>query len=227
MIANQIETCKQLFVNNPTPSAIFHSKSLTLEFANQAMLNLWDKPKHVIGLDLLDFLPEVEEQGFADLLRVVGYGNKGFQERGAKVNLMRNGKMESIYMDYSFTPIKGLEFPDIGILVLANDVTDRELSLLHSDGHRGDLSDMVLLAPVPMCILRGLNLEVEAINLHMVDLWPQIKQKYSSTIKKVIRTGYPHEFEDDGTVYAFTALRNDEGKSIGCILIVIKGKTTH
>jgi hypothetical protein len=225
MITNQIETYKELFVNNPTPSAIFHTESLTLEFANQAMLNLWGRTKDIIGLDILDFLPEVEEQGFPDLLRIVGYSNKGFQERGAKVNIMKKGKLESIYVDYSYTPIKGLSYPDIGILVLANDVTDRELSLLHSDGHRGDLSDMVLSAPVPMCILRGLDLEIEAINLYMLDLWQQIKDKHSDKIRNVVRTGYPQEFKENGITYACTALRSDEGKSIGCILIAIVNKT--
>ena len=117
----QIATCQNLFDNNPTPTAIFHAASLKLEHANPAILKLWDRTSDIIGLSLLDFMPELADQQYPELLKNVRYTNKAHQEYGAEVKINKGDKLNSVYMDYSYSPIGKASSLPTGVLVIATE----------------------------------------------------------------------------------------------------------
>jgi hypothetical protein len=217
----QIKTCNELFYNCPTATALFNSKSLRLEHANPGMLELWGRDENVIGLPILDFLPELESQGYPDLLRIVGYSDRAYSEKGAKVQIIKKGVLTPVYMDYNYTPIKAANRLSAGILVTANELSEKHINMLSSEEYQRNLRALVLAAPVPMCIYRGHLLNVEVANSHMLDLWQKEESRNLRIIKHVYHTGHPMEFTENHISYSCTALRSEEGRSVGCVLMAL------
>jgi hypothetical protein len=225
MNTSQIAICSELFDNCPTAIAMFNSKNLRLEHANTVMLSLWDKDTTIIGLNLLDFLPELEYQTYPDLLKMVSESNKAYQEKGAKVNIVKSDIMTPVYMDYSYTPIKAAGRISTGVLVTANELSERYINSLSSDEFKRDLRALVLQSPVPMCIFRGWELKLEVANDHMLDIWQCDEYRNLRIIKHVFVTGHPLNFTEKGICYSCTALRNDQGNPIGCVLIAVRNSS--
>jgi PAS domain S-box-containing protein len=112
----------------PAGLAILSGKEMTLEMANDYMLNFWGKDASIIGQPLLSFLPELKEQAFPDLLNTVYTTGNQFVTQDAPVEIARDGKLDLSYMDFSYTPLKDPLGVTSSILVLATDVTERTLS---------------------------------------------------------------------------------------------------
>lgn len=114
--------------NVPAGLAILTSRNMILETANEYMLNLWRKDKNSFGLPLIEFLPEMRDQSFPALLDEVYTTGTTYTNKDARVELIREGKREVVYMDFSYTPLSGDDNQTECILVLAQDVTERTLS---------------------------------------------------------------------------------------------------
>lgn len=217
----QIKTCDELFYKCPTATAIFNSKSLKLEHANPAILDIWGRDDSVIGLTILEFLPEVESQGYPELLRMVGDSDKAYSEQGAEVKLVKEGVLQSVFMDFNYTPIKEAKRIPVGILVTANELSEKYINTLSGQEYERNLRSLVLAAPVPMCIFRGQQLFIEVVNGHMLDLWQREEYRNLKTIRHVFHTGQPINFAENNISYSCTALRNEQGTSVGCVLMAI------
>jgi hypothetical protein len=48
--------------------AIFKGEDMIIEIANDAIIKTWGKGKNIIGKSLLSIMPEIIEQGFAEIL---------------------------------------------------------------------------------------------------------------------------------------------------------------
>ena len=215
----QIETCNELFDKCPTATAIFNAGNLKLEHANTSMLKLWGRDPHIIGLSLLEFLPELEHQGYDDLLKIVSQSDNAYSEKGAKVEIIKGGILQPVYMDYSYTPIRALNRIPVGILVTASELSEKYINSLSAEEYKRNLRALVLSAPVPMCIFRGWNLKIEVINSHMLDIWQIDQCRNMNVIRNVFHTGHFIEYAENGVQYSCTPLRNEQGGSVGCILV--------
>ncbi|MGY0036279.1 PAS domain-containing sensor histidine kinase [Pedobacter sp. NJ-S-72] len=93
------------------------------------MLNLWGRNNSILGLPLLEFMPEITDQVFPNLLQQVYTSGIPFSSKGTAVELMVGGYMQTVYMDFSYTPLRNNEGFIDSILVMADDVTDNILGL--------------------------------------------------------------------------------------------------
>ena len=80
---------------------------------------------------------------------------------------------------------------------------------------------MVLSAPVAMCIYRGWEMKLEVINSQMLDLWQAREYRNMAIIQYVFHTGIHQEYTEQGISYSCTALRNEHGTSVGCVLMAL------
>lgn len=112
----------------PAGLAILAGEDMVLEMANGYILNFWGRDKSAIGQPLLDILPEIKEQIFPGLLEKVYTTGKAHFTNDERVDLMIAGKMQTIYTDFSYTPLKDSSGHTNSILILAEDVTERTLS---------------------------------------------------------------------------------------------------
>ena len=116
---------RNLVLDVPSATALFKGPEFVLEIANDAMLEIWAKDSSVIGKTLLEYLPEMKFQKFPALLRQVLETGETYSQKDALVLLDRKGVLEEVYMDYTYKALRDLEGYPYGILVVAQDVTDR------------------------------------------------------------------------------------------------------
>ena len=129
------------------------------------------------------------------------------------VPIYRNGSIEDVYWTYSYSPVFGDDDRPAGILVTCMETTGKVNSLneltrtrKETEQRENNLRNIVLQAPVAMCILRGPQYVIEIANRLMLEIWGKANehalykpmfealpeaanQGYETLLDKVSRTG--------------------------------------
>lgn len=138
-----LDAFRRLFEEAPGIIALLHGQDHTFTFANQAFRRLaGDRP--LVGLKFRDALPEVDDQGFPDLLDHVFATGEPMLGFGAKVMISgpADGTVSEVYLDFSYTAIRDPAGEITGILVQGYDRSDsvranqRQRLLLDELNHR-------------------------------------------------------------------------------------------
>ena len=140
-LEKEISSCKEYTHN--LKEEMFHLKSLfnsstslitflrgphyIVEFANKPIRDVWGKGDDVIGKPLFEIIPEVREQGIEDYLNQVFYEGEPYHAEGLPLEHKVNGKMIRSSFDFTYMPQYGPDKNIIGIGVVAQDVTSREV----------------------------------------------------------------------------------------------------
>jgi two-component sensor histidine kinase len=106
--------------------AVLTGPDLVFALANNAYLQLIGQ-RQVIGRRLMDALPELVQQGFADLLGSVMHDRTPFIGQAMSVRLQRtpDAPLEERFVDFIYQPILGPDGDVVGVFVEGSDVTDR------------------------------------------------------------------------------------------------------
>jgi signal transduction histidine kinase len=96
--------------------------------ANDAYLQLVGAGRSLIGQEIRSALPEIEGQGFFELLDQVFASREPAFGHAAKVALRRtvDGSLEDRFVDFIYQPIVDAEGNVLGIFCQGNDVTERK-----------------------------------------------------------------------------------------------------
>ncbi|NJY61817.1 PAS domain S-box protein [Salinimicrobium sp. CDJ15-81-2] len=105
-------------------TAIYLGTEMTIEFANDAMIELWGKDPSVRGKTLREALPELDGQPFHDLLQKVFSTGEIYWGEEDRVDLMHNGKMETGFFKFTYKPLRDGKGEIYGILNMATNVTE-------------------------------------------------------------------------------------------------------
>lgn len=117
----------ELFEQAPGIMAAFHGPHHVFEMVNASYRQLIGHDRHVVGKPVREALPEVEGQGFFELLDGVFETGEAFVGRAAPVKLRRddhNG-VETRFVDFLYQPIKDSDGAITGIFAEGYDVTER------------------------------------------------------------------------------------------------------
>lgn len=112
-----------MFEQAPVAISLLRGSELLIESANRQILQLWGKSTSIIGLPIVDTLPEIVEQGFADLLTDVytsGVAHYGY-ETLARLN--HGGQLVEAYFNFVYAPIRDVDGSINGVMVVATEVT--------------------------------------------------------------------------------------------------------
>lgn len=169
-------------------TAVFEGEQMVLALANESMLTLWGKDKSIIGKPLLMFLPELADQPFPMLLNNVYNTGITYSTQEALVKLIKGGKLEEVYMDFSYKALHNSDNKITSILVMAVDVTEKVKAKKLLEESEQNLRNIILKAPVAMCIFKGPTYIVEIANKRMFEFWG--KQE-SEVLHKPIFEGLP------------------------------------
>jgi PAS domain S-box-containing protein len=117
------ERLRQLFEQAPGIMAVLREPSHIFELANTAYLELVGY-RTVIGKTVREALPEIEGQGFFELLDRVYKTGEPFVGRGVSVKLQRpSGELEERFVDFIYQPTRDDEDNVNGIFIEGSDVT--------------------------------------------------------------------------------------------------------
>jgi PAS domain S-box-containing protein len=211
-----IENYLRLFENAPVAAAILEADTFKVDLANEAMLKLWGREADVIGMNLLDFMPELQDQPYPELMNHVFKTGKYYCDSGQKVVINRFGKPDTIFVDYSYTPIPDEKDDTVAILVLATETSDRDIENEEFDR---ELRSLVMSASLPMCVFKGDDLQSEIVNEGMLDLWCENRQLRVEALNDVYRKGLTYTERVNQTLYSYAPLRDGLGKTCGVVLI--------
>jgi PAS domain S-box-containing protein len=171
----------------PMAIALLKEPELIIELANDKVLEVWGKEASIIGKRLEDALPEIQGQPFLELLRNVYRKGQPYFGTNALANLQRNGRMEKVYFDFVYTPMRSEDGEINGIMVLANEVTQQQNTLKELEASQAKFKALIEQAPVATCLFVGKDMIVELANQPMIGYWG----KDNSVIGKPLREALP------------------------------------
>ncbi|MBA3986651.1 MAG: PAS domain S-box protein, partial [Flavobacteriales bacterium] len=114
---------KNIFMQVPAMIAILKGHEYVFDFANPAYMEMVDN-LNLTGKTLLEARPELEGQGFIELLDNVYKTGETFFGKEMPMMFNRNGKHEQAYVNFSYQAFKNTKGETEGILVFANEVTE-------------------------------------------------------------------------------------------------------
>lgn len=160
----------------PFPIAVYEGREMRIVLANQAVMDVWGKGNDVIGKCYAEILPELGDQGIYPLLDQVFTSGKAFHGRDQQVDLVINNVLQPFYFNYSFTPLFDAEGKVYGVMNTAADVTDLHIAKQKVEQNEQNLHNMILQAPVAICILLGEEHTITVANELMIELWGKPRQ---------------------------------------------------
>ncbi|URW75818.1 PAS domain-containing protein [Sphingomonas donggukensis] len=124
--AAEIDRLRDMFDQAPFAFALLQGPDFVIGQANDLYRDLVGA-RDIIGRRVVDALPEVEKQGFIDLLRTVYDTGRAYRADGAEITLNRldDGASDTRYLDFVYQPIRDAGGAVTAILALIRDVTDR------------------------------------------------------------------------------------------------------
>jgi PAS domain S-box-containing protein len=117
----------QLFDQAPGFMCFLRGRRHVYELINQAYYRLVGGRRELLGMTVREGLPELEGQGFYELLDKVFTTGEPFIGRGVRVGLQRHpgGPLEDAYVDFIYQPIRGADGQVAGIFVQGHDMTEQ------------------------------------------------------------------------------------------------------
>ena len=120
---------RNIILQAPVAVGFFSGENMVLEVINDKFLELWDKPRSIIGKPLLDALPELRGQPYLEIMQNVLRKGETYYGNQSKVLLKRNGVLSEGYYNFINHPFKDAEGNNTGIIVVAHEVTDQVIAL--------------------------------------------------------------------------------------------------
>ena len=120
---------RRLLQQAPVSISYFEGPELVIALANPITCSIWGRlAEEVLGLPLLQALPELHGQGFDELLAEVFRTGVPFVGEEAAVRLWRNGQLEISYFNFVYQPLRNEQNVVVGVVAVGVDVTPQVLA---------------------------------------------------------------------------------------------------
>jgi PAS domain S-box-containing protein len=213
----KLEESNNRYLNNiiqaPTAMCVFRGKKHVVEIVNDMMLEIWGKSKEeVINKPIFEGLPEAKGQGLESLLDKVFETGEKFVANEHPVNLPRNGKIETTYINFVYEALKDSDGTISGIVAIAIEVTAQIISRSKIEESEHKIRALVENAPFAIAVYTGEEMIVELANETIINIWgkgndvigksfmnllPELtNQLVFEQIKNVYKTGEPFHTEN-------------------------------
>ncbi len=120
------QNLRNIILQAPIAMCILRGENYIIDVANNKMFELWGVPSESAwNKPLFDVVPEAENEGFEELMTHVLQTGEPFTGREHIVSLPRDGKVEKIYIDFSYEAVRELDGTISGIMATVIDVTEQ------------------------------------------------------------------------------------------------------
>jgi hypothetical protein len=187
-IEQSAQRLRSVIDSAPFPIGVYIGREMRIEMANQSILDTWDRDSSVIGKRYAEVLPELEGQGPIEQLDRVYTTGVAFHAHNQHVKLLVGGRLQSFYFNYSFTPLFDAMGKVYGVMNTAANVTDLVVAKKALEESERNFRNIILQAPVAMCLLRGPEHTVEIANDLIINLWGK---SYVDVMNKPLFVGLP------------------------------------
>ncbi|MCH5718524.1 PAS domain-containing protein [Niabella hibiscisoli] len=170
-LAGSEHKIRSMVAGAPFPIGVYVGREMRIELANQSIIDVWGKGNDVIGKSYHELLSELKGTGIYEQLDRVFMEGKPFHARNQRIDLVINGTLQPFYFNYSFTTLYDDEGRIYGVMNTAAEVTDVVLAKQKIEQSERNLHNMILQAPIAMCIMLGPQHVITVANTQMIELW--------------------------------------------------------
>jgi len=115
-----------LFMQAPVGIGIFKGPDYIVDLINPPLEKIYGKTfEDIKGLPIDDALPSSKGQGFEKLREQVRIAGVALSGKETPVSLVRNGTLETLYIDFVYEPFREDDGTISGVIVIATEVTDQ------------------------------------------------------------------------------------------------------
>ena len=162
---------KTLITESTVAVALYIGRELRIQYVNEIMTGYWGKNLSVIGKTLAEAVPELQGQPFLGRLEKVFTSGETYVGSEEEALLNVDGRLQSYYFNFVYKPLKDSDGNVYAIHHMAMDVTEQVLARKKVEQSEAMLRNIIVKAPVAMCILRGPEYVVDIANDLMFRLW--------------------------------------------------------
>ncbi|MDQ1089216.1 PAS domain S-box protein [Siphonobacter sp. SORGH_AS_1065] len=228
----------------PVAIGLLKGWDMVIETANESILNLWGRDEKIIGMPLMDALPELRGQGFLELLRDVYRTGKPFYGYEILTQVIRNGQKVACYFNFVYAAVRDSDEQIIGVSIVATEVTDQIKSKKELQFSEERFRSFIVNSPTPIAIYEGTEMRIRMANQAVLDTWgrdasvigktfrevlPELdSQEFYKLLDQVYQTGVPYVATEDRVdlmiggklqthyfSFVYKALRNSNGVIYG------------
>ena len=258
-VTEQVETRKkieesehrfhQMIYSSPSMIAILRGEDLIIEVANDAILEQLGKGKNIIGLPFSKAVPEMEEQGFGELLRQVYKTGIPHYAHEMPGTLLHNGIEITNYYNFIYQAQRNIDNEIVGIAIIATTVTPQAEFNLRIKESEQRFKNLVRDAATAIIVYTGDDMKVEIVNkayARLLNLAPEdlldkpifsvvpnAEAHYRPQLERVLKTGEMLQIYDspysliikgkliEGYVhYTYQPYRDKHGEILGVMAII-------
>jgi PAS domain S-box-containing protein len=187
----ELKESNKRYLNNiiqaPVAMCIFRGKNHIVEIANEHMLQLWGTTaENVLDKPIFVGLPEAKDQGLELLIDTVFITGEKFTANERPVQLPRNGKVETRYLNFIYEALKEIDGTTSGIIAIASDVTDQVLSRSKIEENEHKVRALVDNAPFAIAVYSGEDMIIEIANETIINIWGKGKNVIGKSYKDIL-----------------------------------------
>jgi PAS domain S-box-containing protein len=134
---------RNIIHHSPIATCIYSGPEFVLTLANRRMLQLMGKTEEeALNKPMAVGLPEVKGEGYEQILQQVYRTGIEYEAREQRASLPRNGRVETVYVNFTYTPIRNGEGQVTDILAMAYEVSEeiRSRKILKENEERLNLA---------------------------------------------------------------------------------------
>ncbi|MCX2740777.1 sensor histidine kinase [Pontibacter anaerobius] len=125
-ILKRQEYLNDIFQQAPVGITMLRGSQYIIDIANPGVCEIWRvKPEEALGKPILEVIPEAIEQGFKDLLDRVMTTGVPFVAYESPLVLERNGKQETVYLNFVYHPLRDDQGFVTGVIAVAIDISEQ------------------------------------------------------------------------------------------------------
>lgn len=123
------EGLRNIILQAPLAMCILHGENFKIEVANKRMFELWGVASEgIVGRPLFDVVPEAKNEGFEELMLGVLHTGVPYVGREQPVSLPRNGKVETVFINFAYEAIREVDGTISGVMAMATEVTEQVIA---------------------------------------------------------------------------------------------------
>ena len=189
-LVKELNKSNERYLNNilhaPVAMCVFRGENLIIEIANELMLQLWEKDSTVIGKPYFEAVPETKEQGLEVMLANVYRTGETFSANESPVDMMRNGKIETAYLNFVCEAIRETDGTITGVIGTAIDVTKQVVSRISQEETEKKIRALVENAPFAIAVYSGEEMRIDLANQAIIDIWGKGNNVIGKTFTEVL-----------------------------------------
>ena len=242
---NENDTLHKFFMQAPAALCILRGPQHIFEFTNPNYEKLINN-RVVIGKPARDALPEIEGQGFFELLDDVYKNNEPYSSSEMAIRLKTGDEENLKYINLTYQPFVNELNETEGVFAFVYDVTDTVTTKNAIENSEEELRNVIDNTPFPIGVYIGKDLRIHIANRNIIEVFgkgpdvigksyktllPELEsQQIITQMETVLETGiafhaknikiYINHNEEIVTLYfnySFIPLKDAQGKTYGIV----------